>query len=122
MAHLINIPLYSDKRGELYVIEKCLPFEIKRVFFIKNVSQYEKRGGHRHIKTNIGMMAVEGKCKVYCDNGNDKKTFDLKNASEFLILDAKDWHEMYEFTDDCILMVFASENYDQMDYINEPYD
>lgn len=122
MANLINVPIYTDERGYLGVIDQCLPFKIKRVFFIKNVPHGMKRGEHKHIKTRLAIIVIEGVCKVYCNNGSDEYEFELKSASECLILEARDWHVLYEFSNNCVVLVLASEDYDPEDYIYEPYD
>jgi len=39
-----------------------------------------------------------------------------------VVLMPEDWHSMYEFSEDAILMVLASENFDKNDYIFNKYD
>jgi dTDP-4-dehydrorhamnose 3,5-epimerase-like enzyme len=121
MAHLIDLQTFTDTRGNLTVIEKVIPFDIKRIFYIYGVDD-SRRGGHRHHKTVQAAVCLRGSCKIYNDNGNEKETFNLDSPSKCLILDPKDWHEMYDFTPDAILMVLASENYDHTDYIFTPYE
>ena len=121
MAHIINLETYTDKRGNLTVIEKVLPFEIKRVFYIYGVDD-SVRGGHRHHETIQAAICIKGKCKIYNNDSEDEEVFDLNIPSKCLILEPKDWHKMYDFSEDAILMVFASENYNENDYIFKEYD
>lgn len=122
MAHLIELMTSTDSRGSLTVIEKVLPFEIKRVFYIYGVADASLvRGGHRHIKTIQALVCVSGKCTVFTDNGSKKDEFKLDSPHKCLILEPKDWHTMSGFSKDSVLLVMASECYDHKDYIKEGY-
>jgi hypothetical protein len=120
MAHLIDLKTFTDKRGNLTVIENVLPFQIKRVFYIYGVDDSE-RGGHRHHKTIQAAICIKGRCKIYNNNGEVEEHFFLNNPSKCLILEPKDWHMMYDFSKNAILMVLASENFRQEDYIYQRY-
>ena len=120
MAYLINLTTFTDKRGNLTVVEKVLPFDIKRVFYIYGVDD-SKRGGHRHKKTIQAAICIQGYCTIFNDNGIVQSETILNHPSKCLILEPSDWHEMINFSKDAILMVFASEFYDIDDYIIEPY-
>ena len=102
------------------VIEKIIPFEIKRIFYIYGVDNSE-RGGHRHHKTIQAAICIQGSCTIYNNDGLHEETFVLDSPSKCLILETKDWHKMYNFTPDGILMVLASEYFDEKDYIYPPY-
>jgi dTDP-4-dehydrorhamnose 3,5-epimerase-like enzyme len=120
MAKLIDLKTFTDKRGNLTVIEKVIPFEIKRVFYIYGVDD-SKRGGHRHHKTRQAGICIKGSCTIYNNNGEVEEIFELNSPSKCLLIETRDWHTMYNFTPDAILMVFASEYFDEKDYIYEPY-
>lgn len=121
MAKLIDLKTHTDARGNLTVVEKVLPFDIKRVFYIYGVDD-SKRGGHRHHKTVQAAVCIQGSCKIYNNNNVTEEIFELDKPSKCLILNPEDWHTMYDFSKDAILMVFASENFDSADYIFEPYN
>lgn len=114
----IDISSFLDDRGELTVLDN-LPFPIKRVFWIKGVSE-KVRGGHRHIETRQILIALRGAVKVYVCDGVHEKHFDLANPSQALIVEPEDWHTM-QFESDSIMLVLASHKYDPKDYIYEPY-
>lgn len=122
MSKIIDLQTYTDTRGNLTVVEKVLPFEIKRVFYIYGVDD-SVRGFHRHKKTIQAAIAIKGNCRIICQKGDslpiDEFLLDL--PSKCLIIDPVDYHWMDNFSEDCILMVFASEYYDKDDYIFEPY-
>lgn len=121
MAYIIDLKTFTDKRGNLTVIENVLPFQIKRVFYIYGVDN-SRRGGHRHHKTVQAAICIKGECKIFNNDNESKKIFHLDRPSECLILEPKDWHQMYDFSSDAILMVLASENYNEEDYIFQKYD
>jgi hypothetical protein len=120
MAHIIDLKTFTDARGNLTVIEKVIPFEIKRIFYIYGVDE-SKRGGHRHHTTKQAAICIKGACVIYNNNGKKEETFELSQPNKCLILEPNDWHTMFDFTPDAILMVFASEYFDANDYIYEPY-
>lgn len=122
MARIIDLKTFTDVRGNLTVIEKVIPFEIKRVFYIYGVLN-ETRGMHRHLKTRQAAIAIKGSCEIWNQTfgESENKLFSLNNPSKCLIIDPEDFHWMNNFSDDCILMVFASEYFDPADYIYEPY-
>ena len=68
MAQIIDLKTFTDKRGNLTVIEKVIPFDIKRVFYIYGVDD-SKRGGHRHHKTRQAAICIKGACTIYNNNG-----------------------------------------------------
>lgn len=120
MAYLIDLKTFVDKRGNLTVIEKVIDFDIKRIFYIYGVDD-SVRGGHRHKKTIQAAICLQGSCEIHNDNGNSKELFVLDKPNKCLILKPEDWHTMDHFTSDAILMVLASEYFDENDYIFEPY-
>lgn len=120
MAKFIDLRTFTDLRGNLTVIEKVIPFEIKRVFYIYGVDN-SVRGCHRHKKTIQAAISIQGVCRIFVDNNVEEKEFLLDSPNKCLILNPEDWHYMDSFTEDCILMVFASEYYNAEDYIFEPY-
>jgi len=120
MAKIIDLKTFTDTRGNLTVIEKVIPFEIKRIFYIYGVDS-SVRGGHRHHSTIQAAICICGSCVIYNNDGIKEQEFTLDKPSTCLILEPKDWHQMYKFSPDAILMVLASEYYDEKDYIFTSY-
>lgn len=120
MAKLISLKTFTDDRGNLTVVERVFPFDVKRIFYIYGVDESE-RGGHRHHKTIQAAICLQGGCTIFNNNGEIQKEFILDSPDKCLILEPKDWHKMYAFSKDAILMVLASEYYAQEDYIFKPY-
>jgi dTDP-4-dehydrorhamnose 3,5-epimerase-like enzyme len=121
VAYLIDLKTFTDKRGNLTVIEKSIPFDIKRIFYIYGVDS-SIRGGHRHHKTIQAAICIKGECKIFNQDSVQETTYHLDKPYKCLILEPKDWHQMFEFSEDAILMVLASEYFDKNDYIFEKYE
>jgi len=122
MAKLISLKSFSDKRGNLTVLEKNtnIPFDIKRVFYIYDVDD-SVRGGHRHHKTIQAAICIAGSCVVSNDDGAKKEDFVMDAPNKCLILQPEDYHTMHSFTPNAIFLVLASEYFDPNDYIYDPY-
>ena len=120
MAHIISLKTFSEKRGNLTVIEKEIPFRIKRIFYIYGVDD-SVRGGHRHHTTVQAAICIHGSCIVSNNDGEKKEDFVLDHTGKCLILETKDWHTMHHFTPDAVLLVLASTSFDPADYIFEAY-
>ena len=122
MAKEICLKTITDIRGNLTVIEKEIPFEIKRIFFIYGVDDSE-RGKHRHKTTRQFLVSIQGSCEIHNKESKDAdwEIFHLDTPSKALLLEPSDWHLMKNFSPDCILQVFASTVFNPDDYIYEPY-
>ncbi|NEN84303.1 sugar 3,4-ketoisomerase [Paenibacillus elgii] len=120
LSKVIKIKEFEDNRGKLAVLEAStdIPFEIKRIFYIYNTPSNVVRGGHAHFKTRQALIALSGYCTISLDNLKRKTEIELTNPSDILILEPNDWHEMYKFSSDCVLLVMASHYYDAEDYIH----
>lgn len=121
MAYIINFEKYSDERGTLTVVEKVLPFEVKRTYYITDVNGLS-RGGHRHKELVEAIICINGSFIVGIDNGYDKQEILLDNPHQCLIIDVGEWHTFYNFSQDAILVSLASTYHDPADYIYEPYE
>lgn len=119
MAYLLKLPTFNDESGTLTVIEDALPFNVKRFYYVYDVHQ--KRGGHRHKKSEQALICLGGACDIYVNNGIEEQLFALSSPEQCLIVKAEDWHTMDNFSKGSALMVFASTCYDVDDYIDEPY-
>jgi dTDP-4-dehydrorhamnose 3,5-epimerase-like enzyme len=123
MASILTIPQFKDNKGSVVVMDKIqelLPFTVKRVFFI-TAKLDTPRGNHRHIRTVQAAMCIHGQCTISVNDGKEKQVVILDDSSKCLILTTTDWHTMHSFSENAVLCVFASENFDAGDYIREPY-
>lgn len=115
-----NLKSKLDQRGNLTVAEfgHDVPFEIKRVYFLKNLKADLPRGYHAHKVLIQLMYCITGQVNVLLDNGKEKEVVLLKEG-ETLLIDKLIWHVMSDFSNDCLLAVFASDLYDETDYIRD---
>lgn len=116
--------ILGDHRGKLIALEEGIdvPFDVKRVFFIYGTQEGVRRGQHSHYKIKQYLIAVAGSCKVTLDDGSKKSTYLLDAPDKGLFQDAMLWGEMHDFSEDCVLLVLASEHYDESDYIRNYQD
>ncbi len=116
---LFNLQHISDMRGTLDVFEKDMAFAIERIFII-NAPAGVERGGHGHKKCQMVLICPRGVVEVIVNNGSGRKSVLLDTSSKALFLEPSDWHVMH-FIEDSVLVVQASEKYDEEDYFyNEP--
>ncbi|AJI53500.1 sugar 3,4-ketoisomerase [Francisella philomiragia] len=123
MTKILKFNILGDDRGSLISLEqnKNIPFDIKRVYYIFDTNSSVRRGFHAHKNLSQVLICVSGSCKIMLDDGKSRKHFSLDNPHKGLIISGLVWREMYEFSNDCVLMVLASELYDETDYIRN-YD
>lgn len=118
-----NFPPHGDERGQLIAIEalKDLPFEFKRVYYIYDTKDGVRRGFHAHYDLEQILICVSGSCKIHLDNGFETEEVLLDKPYEGLYIANNMWREMYDFTEDAVLLVIASRPYEESDYIRN-YD
>ena len=116
----IDFDIKGDERGKLIAIEqfKDIPFEIKRVYYIFDTKSGVRRGYHAHKNLEQVAICVSGSCKFVLDNGKERvENIILDSTNKGLFIGKMIWREMYDFSDDCVLLLLASEYYDENDYI-----
>jgi RimJ/RimL family protein N-acetyltransferase len=120
---ILDFSVISDDRGSLVALEqhKNIPFDIKRVYYIYNTSKDVRRGFHAHKELQQVLIAVNGSCRVLLDDGKESVEVELNSPAKGLFVDKLVWREMYDFSDDLVLMVLASDYYNEGDYIRD-YD
>jgi dTDP-4-dehydrorhamnose 3,5-epimerase-like enzyme len=118
---LIDFKIKGDNTGSLIALEeeRNIPFQIKRIYYIFDTKSNIKRGKHAHKKLQQVLVCVCGSCKIKLDNGEEKTEIKLDKPENGLLVDKMIWREMYDFSKDCVLLVLASEYYDEADYIRD---
>jgi len=122
-VNLISFKTLGDDRGSLIALEENYntPFAIKRVYYIFDTKEGVIRGYHAHIDLKQIAICVKGSCTFVLDNGKNKEEIILDSPDHGLLIEGLIWREMYNFSPDCVLLVLASEHYDEDDYIRD-YD
>ena len=119
LINIIDFPGLGDERGGLIALEgnDSVPFEIKRVYYILDTKKGVSRGFHAHKVLKQLAVCIAGSCHFILDNGLEKEEIILDSPLKGLIIDKMIWHEMHDFSEDCVLLVLASAHYDENDYI-----
>lgn len=119
---LVGLEVKGDSRGSLISIHggKNM-FDIKRVYYIFNTQEDVSRGFHAHRQLSQLLICVKGSCVIKTESFIGDKEVILDTPDKGLLIEGLVWREMHDFSEDCVLLVLASEPYDESDYIRN-YD
>ncbi len=118
---ILPLQFYNDfPDGNLVIIEakKNTPFNIKRVYFINNLfNKKSKRGKHAHKKLKQAIFCINGSFSLTINDGTTKQKIKMDNPYYGVIIAPLLWHEMHDFSSDCVILVIADDYYKESDYI-----
>lgn len=116
---IVEFKNITDNRGNLIAIEhpKNLEFPINRIYYIYGVNQGVERGFHSHNVLKQILIAVSGNVKIRISTPDKEEIVLLDDPSKGLYIGPMIWREMFDFSEDAVLLVLASEKYDEGDYI-----
>lgn len=123
-VRMLEFPQKGDDRGHLVIVEgaKDIPFDIKRIFYIYGSDSDVVRGQHANRKSEFVLINVAGKSKVRVKDGlGNEAVFSLNRPHTGIYLPQMVWKDMYDFSEDSVLLVLSSEHYDSSEYIRD-YD
>lgn len=111
----------TEGKGALSFFEgmRDIPFEIKRIYYIHDVPKNVERGGHAHRNLSQLLVCTFGSIEVELDDGTERRRVVLDNPSKGLLVEGLVWREMRWIESDSVLMVAASDYYDEADYIRD---
>ena len=119
----IKFPQHGDERGKLIALEalsELVPFDVKRVYYIFDTTPGTVRGKHAHRVLKQLLICVSGACTIECEMPDGVKSeYRLDLPDRGLLIEGLVWRNMKEFSKDAVLLVFASEHYDETDYIRD---
>ena len=117
----IDVKRVEDSRGLLSVIDslEALPFEAKRMFFLSNVPPNTSRGAHGHFSCEQYLFCLSGSCKIQFSTAKKEGELTLSTSVGGLLISPGVYLELFNFTTDCVVGVFASEIFDPDDYFYE---
>ena len=125
LAEEMDISLYRfknfiDRRGTLTVVDFdfSLPFVPRRMFIIQDVPESHFRGNHAHKQCHQLLICTRGNCRVMVDNGKSRADVLLDSCTVGLHVPPMTWGVQYQFSNDAVLQVLASDPYDAEDYID----
>ncbi len=118
---IIDINSVTEPDGTLYVteVDNRVPFDIKRVFWVRDVAAGATRGNHATKKTRLILIPVAGSCEVVVDNGTSQEVFKMDTPSKGLFIEKMLWRQMRNFTPDCVMMALCDRPFEPG---NETYD
>ena len=121
---IYKLPLIPDIRGSLTVgeFEQHIPFAPKRYFIVFDVPSKETRGEHAHRACHQFLICVRGSCAVLVDDGENRIETLLDSPDVGIHLSPMVWGVQYKYSEDAVLLVFASHHYDSADYIRNYSD
>ena len=121
-VRMLQFPQKGDERGHLVVVEglKDIPFEIKRIFYIYGSDREVVRGQHANKKSEFVLINVAGTSKVKIRDGlGNEAIFSLNRPHTGIYIPQMVWKDMYDFSEDSVLLCLASEHYDAEEYIRD---
>ncbi len=120
-CEIIDINSVTEHDGTLYVteVDNRVPFDIKRVFWVRDVAEGATRGNHATKKTRLILIPVAGSCEVVVDNGTSQEVFKMDTPSKGLFIEKMLWRQMRNFTPDCVMMALCDRPFEPG---NETYD
>jgi len=118
---LHELPFIKDMRGSLSVgeFERSVPFSPKRYFLVFDVPNREIRGEHAHHTCHQFLICIKGSCSAVADDGKNRQEFLLNKPNIGLYIPPMVWGTQYKYSNDAVLLVFASDYYDSKDYIRD---
>ena len=108
---LIEIPTHTDERGAISVMDKELPFQVKRVFWLHHIAEGKGRGAHALLDSNEIMVAVHGSFVVDLDDAVNKVSILLDNPSKGLMIRPGVWFRTHSYKDDGVSLILAEKEY-----------
>ena len=124
LAQMLEFKQRGDERGHLVIVEGMddIPFDINRIFYIYGSDPEVVRGKHANRNSEFVLINVAGTSKVkVCDGKGNEAIYSLNRPHTGIYLPKMVWKEMYDFSDDSVLLVLASTHYDDKEYIRD-YD
>ena len=119
----LHFPQHGDERGKLIALEalsELVPFDVKRVYYIFDTTPGTVRGKHAHKVLKQMLICVSGACTIECEMPDGTKSeHRLDWPDRGLLIEGLVWRNMKDFSKDAVLLVFASEHYDESDYIRD---
>ena len=118
---VLNFADLGDERGKLVVVEgnQDIPFKIERVFYIYGSDSEVVRGQHANRESEFVLINFGGTSKVRIDNGHSEAVIELNKPMMGLYIPTMVWKDMYDFSEDSILLVLASTHYNGKEYIRD---
>ena len=122
-CRIVDVPTFTDERGAISVLDKELPFQVKRVFWLHHIQEGKDRGAHALLDSSEIMVAVHGSFIVDLDDTVNKTSILLENPSKGLMIRPGVWFRTHSYKNDGVSLILAEEEYarDKYTYDYEEY-
>jgi dTDP-4-dehydrorhamnose 3,5-epimerase-like enzyme len=125
LLNWITFDSLGDDRGGLVALElgvdRTIPFDVRRIYYIHRTEEGVSRGFHAHRNLQQVAICLAGKCRIVIDDGERREETWLDSPLRGLLIGNNTWRELHDFSPECVVLVLASEHYDESDYIRN-YD
>lgn len=110
-CNLIDVPTFTDERGVISVMDKELPFCVKRIFWLHHIVEGKDRGAHALLDSTEIIVAVHGSFVVDLDDTITKTSIVLDDPSKGLVIKPGIWFRTHSYKDDGVSLILASDEY-----------
>ena len=108
---LVDVPTFTDERGAISVLDKELPFHVKRVFWLHHIQEGKDRGAHALLDSSEIMVAVHGSFVVDLDDTINKTSVLLDEPSKGLLIRPGVWFRTHSYKENGVSLILAEEEY-----------
>lgn len=119
---LIEVPTFTDERGAISVMDKELPFQVKRVFWLHHIQEGKDRGAHALLEGMEIIVAIHGSFVVDLDDGTEETSFLLDDPSKGLIIRPGVWFRTHSYKENGVSLILANEEYNRSQYTYDYYE
>lgn len=113
---IVEVPTFIDERGAISVMDKDLPFQVKRVFWLHHIAEGKERGGHALLDSSELIVAIHGSFVVDLDDTINKTSILLDSSDKGLIIRPGIWFGTHSYNDDGVSLILAEEEYSRDRY------
>lgn len=110
-CNIIDIPTFIDERGAISVLDKELPFQVRRVFWLHHILEGKDRGAHALLDSNEIMVALHGSFVVDLDDIVNQTSILLDSPDKGLLIRPGVWFRTHSYKDDGVSLILAEEEY-----------
>ncbi|MBO7418245.1 MAG: FdtA/QdtA family cupin domain-containing protein [Bacteroidaceae bacterium] len=110
-CNLIDVPTFTDERGAISVMDKELPFAVRRVFWLHHIADGKDRGEHALLDSTEIIVAVHGSFVVDLDDTINKTSVLLDSPDKGLVIRPGIWFRTHSYEDDGVSLILAEEEY-----------
>ena len=123
LVRLVELQTIPMPNGILGVAEVAshIGFPVHRAYYIRDVPAGQSRGAHGHRALRQCFLCLRGSVNLSISKHRRTQTVHLSRPSQAAVVQAGCWRDLSDFSEDSVIIVLASDEYDEADYIRS-YD